>query len=314
MRLLIRFGFITVVVMAALVAVFFWLTRAPSVDVTQPSTAELQALAEEGEYVYNAAGCSACHTRDENGAAELAGGDPLETPFGVFHAPNITPDPRAGIGDWTAADFVQAMRHGRNPGGEAYYPSFPYTAYASMDEVDMLRVYAYIMRRVEPVDTGSTGHELPWYLTGSLPARAWQFLFFNPRFFNPRDVRDDTQDAEWNRGSYLANALFHCGECHTPRNALGASIRDMYLAGWEESAEGKGTPNITSDRETGIGDWSDRELRQLLRYGMEPDGDSVGGGMGEVVDHLKGLSDDDRAALMHYLRKVPAVHREAGDH
>jgi mono/diheme cytochrome c family protein len=269
----------------------------------------LEALAEEGEYVYNAAGCAACHTRDEPGAAELAGGDPLETPFGVFHAPNITPDGGTGIGDWTAADFVTALRHGRSPDGRAYYPSFPYTSYATMDEADMLRLYAWIMRRVPPADAPSPDHELPWYLAGSLPARAWQFLYFEPR-----EVHDTTQGEIWNRGSYLANALFHCGECHTPRNVLGAPIRDMYLAGWEEGAEGKGTPNITSDRETGIGGWSDRNVRQLLRFGMEPDGDSVGAGMGEVIDHLKQLTDDDLAALMHYLRTVPAVHRESAGH
>lgn len=308
MRLLIRFGLVSVLVIAAL-AVFFWLTRTPSVDVPQLTPAELEALAEEGEYVYNAAGCAACHTRDEHDAAELAGGDPLETPFGVFHAPNITPDPEAGIGDWTAAEFVQAVRHGRDPGGRAYYPSFPYTSYASLDEADTLRVYAWIMQRVPPADAPSREHELAWYLKGPLPARVWQFLFFEPR-----EVRDERQDAEWNRGSYLANALFHCRECHTPRNSLGAPMDDVHLAGWDEGSEGKGTPNITPDKETGIGGWSDRELRQLLRFGMEPDGDFVGGGMGEVVDHLKHLTDDDLAALMHYLRNIPAVDREAGDH
>ncbi len=175
-----------------------------------------------------------------------------------------------------------------------------------MDERDMLRIYAWIMQRVQPADTPSRDHELVWYLRGSLPARAWQFLFFNPT-----QTRDDSQDERWNRGSYLANAIVHCRECHTPRNSLGVPMDGMHLAGWEEGPEGETTPNITPDEETGIGGWSERDLKRFLRFGMEPDGDIVGSGMGEVIDHLKHLTDDDRAALVHYLRNIPAVRREA---
>lgn len=302
-----RFG-LFILVVAVLVAMFAWLTAVPAVETTQPSQAELESLAVEGEYLYRVAGCVSCHTVDEDGAPELAGGRPLETAFGVFHGPNISPDTAAGIGTWTAADFVRALRHGRSPDGRAYYPSFPYTSYAAMDEADMVRLYAYIMKRVPASDAPSLDHELAWYLNTSLPARIWQWLFFEPA-----PVRDETRDVQWNRGSYLANALLHCGECHTPRNRLGVPHDGMYLAGWDAGPEGRHTPNITPDEKTGIGGWSDRELSRFLRFGMEPGGDFVGSGMGEVIDHLKQLSDDDRAALMNYLRNIPAIETETAE-
>ncbi len=256
-----------------------------------------------GEYIYRIAGCEHCHTDREAKGARLAGGRKLETPLGTFYAPNITPDPVHGIGRWSEADFVRALRAGVSPAGEHYYPTFPYTAYTLLSDDDVRALRAYLFAQ-PPVAQPNRAHELPWYLRWRAVLLGWKWLFFERGPFQP----DTGQSAAWNRGAYLARAAAHCNECHTPRNALGGLRRGMYLAGTSEGPEGGVVPNITPDKKTGIGRWSRSDLMQYLETGMTPDGDFAGGLMAELIDHgLKHLTPQDRGALVDYLRALPPI-------
>jgi mono/diheme cytochrome c family protein len=257
---------------------------------------------ERGRYHTAAAGCVTCHTQDGEAATPFAGGRALATPFGTFYTPNITPDAQTGIGTWTDNDFVRALHDGVGPDGAAYYPAFPYTAYSGMTRSDALAIKAFLFSR-PAVNRPSRPHELAWYLPTRLAARAWQRLWFRPAVFTP----DPRRDPEWNRGAYLVRHLGHCGECHTPRNRLGALIADEELAGSPAGPEGRRVPNITPDDATGIGDWSQSDLETFLELGMLPNGDFAGSGMGAVIDeNTSQLTAADRRAIAVYLKSLPA--------
>ncbi len=266
------------------------------------AAASADSAIERGRYLAAAGGCVSCHTEDREGARPFAGGHSLATPFGTFYAPNITPDRQTGIGNWTEAQFVAALREGRGPGGVAYFPAFPYPAYAGMTAADAGAIYAYLMS-LAPVAQQNRPHDLPWYLRTRLAARGWQWLFFRPVRFTP----DAKHDAEWNRGAYLVRHLGHCGECHTPRNALGARRDEMEMAGSPAGPGDRKVPNITPDEHDGIGDWSIADLTTFLEIGMLPNGDFAGAGMGQVIDdNTSRLSAGDRHAIAVYLKALPS--------
>lgn len=260
------------------------------------------ALVKRGEYMFRAAGCATCHTGTEKNDPRLAGGRRLETPFGVFHSPNITPDPRYGIGGWRAGDLVRALRQGTGPGSVHYYPVFPYPSYAGMREEDIVAMMAYL-QRVPAVPRKNRPHELPWYLRFRMVNYFWKLLFHSATPFAERADRS----AQWNRGAYLVNAVGHCGECHTPRNAFGALIEDRHLAGNPDGPDGDAVPNITPHEQDGIGRWSAYEISQYLQSGLDPEGDMAGGAMVDVIDEsLSHLSGADIEAIVVYLRQLPA--------
>jgi len=286
------------------------LLLAAALLVAEPSTAaDGDDAVARGKYVFDAADCVACHTDIANQGQPLAGGRRLETPFGVFYSPNITPDEATGIGTWSDDDFVAALRHGRAPDGSHLFPVFPYPSYTRMTDTDMRDLKAYLFS-LPPVTRENRPHEIKPPFGWRFLMAGWKALFFTPGAFQPDPARDD----QWNRGAYLATALGHCGECHTPRNILGAPKADMAMAGTAKGPDGGAVPNITPDRETGIGAWSAGDLDMLLTLGMTPDGDFVGGGMAEVVSHSTSrLTPDDRAALIAYLRALPPItNRVAG--
>jgi mono/diheme cytochrome c family protein len=257
---------------------------------------------EKGEYLLHAAGCISCHTADEDDAVPLAGGRALETPFGTFYPPNITPDRQTGIGDWTDEDFLNALWDGISPNGKHYYPAFPYTSYTGMTKVDALAIKAYLFSR-QPVSRVNRENDLPWYMFTRLAPGAWKLLNFESKRFEPDPGRGD----EWNRGAYLVRHLAHCGECHTPRNQLGKLLSGRELTGNPEGPGGKKMPDITPNRDTGIGRWSVDEIDFFLQLGMLPDGDFVGSLMSEVIDDNTGnLTEADRHAIAVYLKSVPA--------
>lgn len=261
-------------------------------------------LVERGAYVLRAAGCVTCHTADEEEAPFLAGGRAIESPFGTFYGPNITPDPDTGIGGWTEADLARALGEGRGPDGRHYYPVFPYPSYTRMKAGDVKALWAYL-QTVEPVRQQSRPHELVWYAHFRPGVRLWKWLHFQPGEFTPReDVAD-----ELNRGDYLV-ALAHCAECHSPRDFSGGLDRERRFAG-TRMPDGDAAPNITPDRETGIGRWSPRHLARYLAMGMDRDGDFAGGAMASVIDQgTSHLSDADRQAIAAYLRSLPPIHHE----
>jgi len=260
-----------------------------------------QGDAERGEYLFRAAGCYACHTRPVSGARPLAGGRAFATPFGTFYSPNITPDPDHGIGRWALADFARALRLGEAPDGSHYFPAFPFPSYTGMQDQDLADLWAYL-KGVDPVPEANREHELNFPFGFRFLAGAWKWLFFEAGVFQPEPDKDTT----WNRGAYLVRHLGHCGECHTPRNLLGAHEDDRDLAGTLKGPDGKKVPNVTPHPKDGIGEWSDSDITFFLQLGVLPDGDVAGGAMEDVIREGTGhLTDEDRAAIAAYLKSLP---------
>ncbi|MEM7227058.1 MAG: cytochrome c [Pseudomonadota bacterium] len=266
-----------------------------------PAAAQDEDPVEHGKYLVHAAGCVACHTVPKS-EKYLAGGVALKTPFGTFYTPNITPDEKTGLGTWSEAQFLEALKHGRAPDGSAYYPAFPYTSYSGMTDDDAKALFAYL-KSVPAIEQANREHELDFPFGWRWLAGVWQSLFFEPRPFKA----DPDQSEAWNRGAYLVQDLGHCGECHTPRGWLGATEQDKALSGNPEGPEGKSVPNITPGK-GGIGDWSESDIAWYLKTGFLPDGDYVGGAMVEVVtEGTSKLTDDDRRAIAEYLVSVPPL-------
>lgn len=257
-----------------------------------------------GEAVFDAAGCYGCHTDPVTSGQPLAGGRALKTPFGTFVTPNITPDPETGIGRWTEAQFAAAVRQGRMPTGESYFPAFPYVAYARMTDADVRDLFAYLKAQ-PPVRKPNRPHELspPFGWRFLLPV--WRALYFDDDPFPPAPGRSES----WVRGRYIVEALAHCGECHTPRTWLGGLDRSRAFQGVQGAGvhDGGSVPGITQNPRTGIGSWSDDDVLFLLEFGMTASGGTLGGGMGEVVRHgTAKMSDADRRAILAYLKSLPA--------
>jgi mono/diheme cytochrome c family protein len=261
-----------------------------------------------GEYLFNAGGCRGCHTDEKNKGGLLAGGRAIKTPFGTFYGPNITPDPVHGIGQWSDADFIRALKEGLAPDGTHYYPAFPYTSFARMSEQDMRDLKAFIFT-VPPVAKESRAHELRFPYNIRLGVALWKFLNFEPDAWPP----EAAGDARVQRGRYLVEALGHCAECHTARDITGGLVKDKWMAGSPDGAEGEPTPNITPDPKTGIGEWSEEDIAFALKIGMKPDGDSLGSLMAEVVQgSTSKLRDEDLAAIAAYLLSLPPIDNVPG--
>jgi len=269
---------------------------APAGDAADPALAH-------GAYLFAAAGCEGCHTDVKNKGAPLAGGRALATPFGTFYTPNITADVETGIGGWSDEDFARALRDGLSPSGEHLYPAFPYPSYTGMSDDDMRALKAYIFS-LPPVRQENREHELGFPFNWRFLLGGWKMLNFTPGALQP----DPAKGAAWNRGAYLVEALAHCGECHTPRGALGGLDRDLWLSGTPDGPDGDKVANITPDEATGLGAWSTSQITGALRTGLLPDGDVVGSVMGEVVQNSTSrLTGDDRAAIAEYLQALPPI-------
>ena len=256
-----------------------------------------------GAYLLRAAGCVACHTDYEHGGTLLAGGRGLKTPFGIFYTPNITADPKYGIGNWNKHDFITAMTRGISPDGSHYYPVFPYTAYSGITADDLSDLWAYL-RTVPLSRAPNRKHDVKFPFSIRLTNWAWKLMFFRPKAHRT----EPTHSPEWNRGSYLVTTLGHCSECHTPRNLLGATKSKYAYAGTKQGPDGEKVPNITPDQKTGIGDWSQSDITWLLQTGFLPDGDVVGSLMADVVEHSTShLTVDDQSAIAIYLQSLMPV-------
>ncbi|HSE77903.1 MAG TPA: cytochrome c [Alphaproteobacteria bacterium] len=261
-----------------------------------------QAAIDRGKYIFDAAGCFACHTDTKGGRPTLSGGPALQTPFGTFYAPNITPDPRHGIGRWSDQDFIRALREGVSPDGRHYYPVFPYTSYTKASERDLLDLKSYIFAQ-PPVAEPSRSHEIGFPFAFRPLLRLWKLLNFEA----VRWRADHRRGEEWNRGSYLVEALSHCGECHTPRNILGGLDHSSWMAG---AVLGNGktvAPNLTP-HESGLEQWSVADITFALELGLTPRGEILGGEMAEVIARSSSrLSAADRSAIAAYLKALPPL-------
>ena len=261
------------------------------------------ADASHGEYLTNAGGCVACHTAEDG--QPMAGGRSLESPFGTFYTPNITPDNETGIGGWTDDEFVSAFQEGLSPEGEHYYPAFPYPSYSGMSRSDLLDIKAYL-NSLQPVTAANREHDLVWYASSRMPLVLWKWLYFD----DSRFAKDSSQTEQWNRGAYLVRHLGHCGECHTPRSALGGTEASLELAGAPGFGEAKAAPNLTPHGD-GLKDWRRADLDLFFEIGMLPNGDFAGGEMSAVVyENTALLTDEDRAAITEYLRQLKPLPKQ----
>lgn len=256
--------------------------------------------AARGAYLAAAAGCEQCHTDAKHGGRPYAGARSLETPLGTIVTPNITPDRATGIGNWTPGDFAAAMRWGIAPDASHFRTAFPFPFYNRLTERDLADLKAFLdtlpaVRQANRVGT-------PAWFAAARNAVAVAATPF-PGAWRP----DAARNAVWNRGAYLVATIGRCGDCHTPRDWLGAPELQRFLAGRSASAGGKGAPNITPDPGTGIGSWSTGDIETLLTDGQKPDFDFVGGPMGEIVDDTAKLTNEDRHAIAVFLKSLTPI-------
>lgn len=265
------------------------------------SVASADAVVERGRYLATAADCAACHTRP-GGGAPYAGGYPITSPLGTIWSSNITSSQKFGIGSYSESDFDRAIREGIRKDGAHLYPAMPYTAYAKLSDEDVHALYVYFTQGVAAVDAAPPQTRLPFPFNLRFSMTAWNVMFLD----RGRFIANPAHDERWNRGAYLVEALEHCSSCHTPRGLLMQEIHGRAHAGGQVGSWY--APNITADKTSGIGAWSDDDLFQYLKTGRAPGKAQAAGGMAEAVTHsLSKLSDEDISAIVAYLRTVPAV-------
>src|SRR5436190_15772532 len=274
------------------------LSVAAEAQVTPPSAADVA----RGRYIFGATGGCGCNTVTKG--QPNAGGRKYEGAFGTVYSSNITPDRQTGIGGWTDEQIITAIRLGRRPNGERLLPVHPFPVFNGMAEEDLRAIVAFL-RTTKPLSRQNQPKKLvPLFESVFLPA--W-LAAFAPRE-TPPPKAPTTGVA---RGEYLVKAVGHCGECHTPRTMTMASDTSRFLAGTPKGPEDQAMPNITPDRDTGIGTWSVEEIADYLGSGNKPDGDVAGGLMAEVIDGTlagyKDLTKDDRLAIARYLKTIPPV-------
>lgn len=280
-----------------------------SIVVTRPSGLPADVLpthtgdASSGTRLFHAGGCASCHSskNTESEVPILGGGLEMDTPFGTFRVPNISPHPTHGIGGWTLLDFVNAMRMGTSPDGRHYYPAFPYASYVRMSFEDLADLKAYL-DTLPVAEDQNQHHELkfPWNVRAGIGL--WKLLNLDSAAVVSVPVENDLLI----RGRYLVEGAGHCGECHTPRNWSGGLNYSRWLAG-APNPDGEGKiPNITPD-EKGLADWSQGDIEYYLESGLTPDYDTVGGSMVDVQENMALLSEDDRTAIAAYLKAIPPL-------
>jgi mono/diheme cytochrome c family protein len=264
-----------------------------------PASLAQASLVERGAYLAKAADCMVCHTTQDG--QEYAGGVGFKLPFGTLYSTNITPDKETGIGNYSDQDFLNAVHRGTRRDGARLYPAMPYTSYTYLTDADVLAIKAYLLS-LPPVHARPPENTLAFPFNQRWAMTFWSALFNPDTRFEP----DPARSPEWNRGAYLAEALAHCGECHTPRNlAFALDNRRKFggavTAGWRAF-------NISSDKATGVGGWRDDDLVSYLSIGHAAGHGTASGPMGEAVDHsFSQLAPEDIRALVAYLRSVPAV-------
>ncbi|WP_414707459.1 c-type cytochrome, partial [Rhodoferax sp. UBA5149] len=269
-----------------------------STTVVNPTPAS--ALIAQGAYLARAGNCMACHTT--RGGPPFAGGRGIRTPFGTVFSSNLTSDTSTGIGSWSSNDFWQAMHHGRSKDGRLLNPAFPYTSFTHITRADSDALHAYL-KTVPPIRQSNIAHAMRWPFGTQFALAAWRALYFTPGVYQA----DTTQTADWNRGAYLVRGLGHCGDCHTPRNALGAAKEKFDLAGGLIPMQNWYAPSLRTSDEAGVSGVSGgnpQYTAELLKTGVHPGGAATGP-MAEVVrGSTQYLSDDDLRAMTVFLNSL----------
>jgi mono/diheme cytochrome c family protein len=264
-----------------------------------PAELKQASLIEQGEYLTRAADCLACHTVD--GGEPYAGGRAFVLPIGTLYSTNITPDKETGIGDYSDANFLNAIHKGIGRGNSRLYPAMPFASYTYMTDADALAIKAYLFS-LKPVHAPAPANTLSFPFNQRALMSVWAVLFNQDKRFEPRPQRDP----QWNRGAYLVEAMAHCGECHTPRNLMQALDNRKKFAGAVQA--GWRAYNITPDPKSGVGAWSEADLAHYLAAGHADGRGTATGPMGEAVDNsFQYLTQNDIAAIVTYLRSVPGV-------
>ncbi len=253
---------------------------------------------QRGAYLARAGNCQSCHT--QAGSAPYAGGEGIQTPFGVVYAGNLTPDKKTGLGSWNASHFWRAMHNGRSKDGRWLYPAFPYAQYTRLTRADADDIFAYL-RSLPAVEQPNRDHALRFPYNTQTALALWRALYFKPQ----QHQSASDQSAQWNRGLYLVEGLGHCAACHSPRNAWGAAISDRQLSGSMMPSEHWYAPSLLAMSEAGVMDWPATDVVQLLQSGRVGQA-HVSGPMASVVfGSTQYLTDDDLAAMAVYLKSLP---------
>ncbi len=295
-RLTITLGLLALVVISVLLA-----TR--PIGLAELSLPQHSIDPGNGERMFHAGGCASCHasTDAQTGQWLLGGGLEMDTSFGIFRVPNISPHAASGIGRWTVLDFVNAMKFGVSPDGRHYYPAFPYASYSRMKIEDLMDLKAYL-DTLPQVDKPRQDHSLkfPWNIRAGIGL--WKLTNLDPAFI----VFIPGKEEKLRRGRYLVEGPGHCGECHTARNWTGGLNNDRWLAG-AANPDGEGRiPNITPHAK-GLSGWSESDIEYYLETGFTPDFDTVGGSMVEVQENMALLPAADREAIAAYLKFISPI-------
>lgn len=293
---MLRKALIPIVAAGLVAAAALWFVTAPA-SIPASALGERTPDLANGKTMFIAGGCSSCHaTPKQEDRTRLGGGLSLNSPFGTFYVPNISPDPKDGLGAWNEAQFVSAMLKGTSPAGEHLYPAFPYTSYQRMRLDDVRDLFAYL-KTLPPVAGKVRDHDLPFPFNIRAGLGLWKLLFLDGEPFRP----DPARPVQWNRGAYLVNGPAHCAECHSPRNVLGAIIADKRFSGGPSPTMQGGVPSIRQDK---LGKWTEQDIAGTLEDGMTPDADRVGAAMVDVVRNTSQLSAEDRAAMAAYIKTL----------
>ena len=294
----VRLALLVIAVAVLAAAALAW-PRAEYIPSSSPQAyASTTANIERGAYLARAGDCIACHTA--RGGAAYAGGRALETPFGRFYGPNLTPDVDTGIGAWSADDFWHALHNGIAKDGRLLYPAFPYPNYTKVTRDDSDALFAYF-RSLAPQRQPNRPHELGFPYDSQALLAGWRLLYFKPGAHEPQPARG----AQWNRGAYLVEGLGHCSACHSTRNRFGASGEG--LDGGLIPTLGWYAPSLTSSSAAGLGEWNREHIVALLGTGISPRGSATGPMAEVVVRSLQHLTRDDLGAMASYLQSLPAT-------
>jgi mono/diheme cytochrome c family protein len=250
---------------------------------------------ERGRYLTWAADCGSCHTVPGSDQP-FAGGRPIETPFGILVAPNITPDRETGIGSWTDEQFDTAVRNGRTRNGARLYPAMPFPYYTRMSREDVRDIRAYL-NTIASIRNAVQTNQLPLPFNIRMSMLVWNALYFTPGEFHP----DPSKSNEWNRGAYLVLGPGHCGACHTPKTLLGGDKSSEAFQGF--TLQGWTAPPVTSGQGP-LQNWSLDDVATYLKTGHNQFA-AAAGLMGEVVDlSTSRMTDNDVKAMAAYLKDI----------
>jgi len=288
-----------------------WAFLRPDYSIGDMDVSSSSANIERGKYLALAGNCASCHTTASG--EFMAGGLAFETSFGTIYSTNITPDAATGIGDWTATDFLNSMRHGVRPGGEHLYPVFPYTAFTKVTDEDIAAIFAYL-QSIPAVLQAAPENDIAFPFNMRSLMAIWKTLFFDAGAY----VADESRPADWNRGAYVVEALAHCGACHSPRNYLGAEQAGMAMSGGVYADKvPNGTvrpwsaPNLTG-APNGLGMWAHEEVAAYLKNGINSYVETFGPMNEVIINSTRHLSDDDVSSMAVYLKSLPASETDRG--